>query len=448
MRKQSGNFLLQALLALTLVFAFLPFLAGKLSSRDMTNKLYSAKEIIDTAQIAARIYLTENIDSLAYKTYIYSDAGDSPNFFTTLEPYGLPLGFKAKTIFNQNIDFVIDKQYIAGQPMVDAYLKVDQGNMTKYQMSELTRMLGFYAVKEQDYIKVYVPTTEQESEFQDIVLRSEPANAIGFKDSLDMNGNDIVNVKEMGKDYLLTANVDEDGIGGFTNLTFKEPVTIDKLSVSNSVTFRGKLKTSGKISAFNIIDGGNIGGDGSVVNNILTAGTNVGTLLINNAVLYAKLWDVGGEVNAPYAIFKIENLSLSNVDVKFYEAACSGERGRANCGVSVDTLRASKIRYTDSAGKQTDVGVDPGDVFQFDDVIINSIAWKNIALIRHRYGYGSGTSGVVSCDSVISGTFQSDNHLSLDEHSLIGLIACKYIYLERLERRIKRYICVKKNACQ
>ena len=95
LRKQSGNFLLQALLALTLMFAFLPFLAGKLSSRDMTTKLLSVKETIDTLQTAARIYLREQKNNL----YIGSQTFTGPVLTKKLEPYGLPMGFSKKTIF-------------------------------------------------------------------------------------------------------------------------------------------------------------------------------------------------------------------------------------------------------------------------------------------------------------------------------------------------------------
>ena len=223
MQKQSGNFLLQALLGLTLVFAFLPFFAGKLASRDMTAKLYSVKELVDTAQTAARIYLTEVKDDLPYPAvYVYSEAPNSNhNFLSTLTKYGLPLGFNPKTIFNQYIDFVIEKNQDAeGQPIIDAYLKIPQENMTKMQLAELTRMIGVYAIRNNSTIKVYVPIKE-EAEYQEVVLRQEPENANGFQVDLDMGFNSI-----SGFSQLTVGTEDNGGVGDvnesqYTNLIFK-----------------------------------------------------------------------------------------------------------------------------------------------------------------------------------------------------------------------------------
>ena len=64
LQNQRGNFLLQALLALTLVFAFMPFFAKKLSSRDEAAQMYAATEQIETAYNAARIYLREQKEKL------------------------------------------------------------------------------------------------------------------------------------------------------------------------------------------------------------------------------------------------------------------------------------------------------------------------------------------------------------------------------------------------
>jgi len=60
-RNQSGNFLLQALLALTCVFAFIPFFVRRMAARDMSTQMYSATRQIDTAATAARIYIRNAI---------------------------------------------------------------------------------------------------------------------------------------------------------------------------------------------------------------------------------------------------------------------------------------------------------------------------------------------------------------------------------------------------
>ena len=105
MQNQRGNFLLQSLLALTLVFAFIPFFANKLSMRDNAAQMYAATEQIETAYGAARVYLWEEKDNLPYKKQELS----KDKFVNILEGYGLPVGFIPQTGFKQNMSLVIDK---------------------------------------------------------------------------------------------------------------------------------------------------------------------------------------------------------------------------------------------------------------------------------------------------------------------------------------------------
>ena len=103
MQEQRGNFLLQVLLALTLVFAFMPFIANRLASRDMSAKMYAAKTSVETLHNAARIYARENKDTFVCASEnnptTYSDTG----LRDLLEPYGLPKGFVPTTSLNQNL---------------------------------------------------------------------------------------------------------------------------------------------------------------------------------------------------------------------------------------------------------------------------------------------------------------------------------------------------------
>ena len=93
MSRQSGNFLLQALLALSLIFAFIPFLAQHLARRDTDSQMYSVTRQVDVASTAARIFIRENAAHIQYdKTVV---AGN--DFADLLEPYGLPLGFVPRT---------------------------------------------------------------------------------------------------------------------------------------------------------------------------------------------------------------------------------------------------------------------------------------------------------------------------------------------------------------
>ena len=90
MQKQRGNFLLQALLALTLVFSFMPFLVKRLANRDMAAQMYSAKQSIETVYNAARLYLYDEKDNLP----IGKDVLEHGALVSKLGPYGVPLGFR------------------------------------------------------------------------------------------------------------------------------------------------------------------------------------------------------------------------------------------------------------------------------------------------------------------------------------------------------------------
>ena len=137
MQSQRGNFLLQALLALTLVFAFIPFFARRLAVRDMSAQMYATTHQVDTAKTAAKIFIQENADSIPYETTVIS--GD--NFSSTLEPYGLPLGFVARTALGQSISLVITKT----ADEIAAVLRLSGGSLSRIQRAELARRIGFYA---------------------------------------------------------------------------------------------------------------------------------------------------------------------------------------------------------------------------------------------------------------------------------------------------------------
>lgn len=180
LKNQRGNFLLQALLALTLVFAFMPFFANKLSSRDFAAQMYTATEQIETAYNAARIYIREEKNNLPYKKQELS----GNNFVDVLEHYGLPLGFVPETNFKQKLSLVIDKN----QDGIRGYVKVEGGNLSKIQMAELAHRIGFYAILTGSGIEVNIPI---DTMYSDIVSKKETDENVGFLAELDMNNNSL-----------------------------------------------------------------------------------------------------------------------------------------------------------------------------------------------------------------------------------------------------------------
>ena len=185
MRNSRGNFLLQALLALTLLFMFIPFFAIKLLGRENDARMYAATQKIDNATTVARIFIRENASNLPYDQTVI--AGKS--FADVLEPYGLPLGFVARTALGQDIALVINKT----AEEVSAYISLTGGNLNAVERAELVRRVGFYAFDVGDgSIQVGVPL---ETLYSDVVRRNEPdIDASAFLVDLDMGDNSVSDI--------------------------------------------------------------------------------------------------------------------------------------------------------------------------------------------------------------------------------------------------------------
>ncbi|MBO7645193.1 MAG: hypothetical protein J6S57_02730 [Alphaproteobacteria bacterium] len=205
MQNQRGNFLLQVLLALTLVFSFMPFIAKRLASRDMAAQMYSAKQTIETIYNAARLYVYDKKDKLNYPADGTALVLTDTDLIVALEPYGVPaMGFNPKTSLDQNITLKIKKEEKTVRlceemwgsepcddestivvPVYNANLIVDGGDLKEYQVAELTRMIGSFAKRDGTQINIVVPV---ESMYTDVVLRKEPNNQVGFLTELRMDG--------------------------------------------------------------------------------------------------------------------------------------------------------------------------------------------------------------------------------------------------------------------
>ena len=178
MYSERGNFLLQALLAVGLIFAFIPFMSRQMAGRDTDARMYATTRQVDIAQTAARIFIRENARDIPYETTVVSgnDFGDM------LEPYGLPLGFVPRTALGQDISLVLHKTPFA----VSAYLELTGGDLSGVQRAELVRRIGFYASDVENNVRVGIELADI---YSDIVRRNEPnLESSGFLADLDMGG--------------------------------------------------------------------------------------------------------------------------------------------------------------------------------------------------------------------------------------------------------------------
>jgi len=463
LRKQSGNFLLQALLALTLMFAFLPFLAGKLSSRDMTSKLLSVKETIDTLQTAARIYLREQKNNL----YIGSQTFTGPVLTKKLEPYGLPMGFSKKTIFNQEFSFQYNK---ASSDEINAHIILSPGNITKMQAAELVRMIGPMAVKGDDQsIHIAVPVTA--FEYSNVVYRDMAKyNDVPFSTTLNMNGNNIIrigtidNTKKYGEEcdtcYVSTNSANfSHPTGGSLNIKDVSALLTSPLSSSFNLTLAPK---AGKTSA-TFLNGLVIDGNVTIVTidnlsnvkefkDIATLSApeaDINNLTASNATVVAKNWDITGTTYIPGI-----NFGSNTEDGRIPWLKLDGAKIASGGNVVVDRLIPGTVYTCDNDFSST-VGcnkvlvknTDPSKTLEFEDMKIGSLS--QIAVIVKPYMAGELTvenGGLEDCNKALKTIFGND--YTYDSQSVKDNILCQYLILERWEMRLLYLYCWNKGICR
>ena len=442
LQKQSGNFLLQALLALTLVFTFMPFFANKISSRDMSAQMFATTGQIEAAYGAARIYLRETKDDLPYKkTEI---AGDK--FVDLLENYGLPLGFVPKTNFDQDISLVIDKN----QNGIDAYLKIKGGKLSKMQMAELTRRIGFYAKLTDNTINVSVPIDVM---YSDVVSKKETGDNVGFLSELDMNDNSIEHVG------ILFARNGEFETAQFNSLVLYgvESNRQDKNKISDLFANRSVFQSVDGAAALSL-SRGDLNVNDVYLRTIAKYGTT-GSFESNVASVYELSmtegrtgfagpsdWLVRGNIQADNFSFTVERLDINGfIDASrgqdVFVDPTSLEYNTAS-GIDTKNISAANITLRDQTsygllnGQTGAVIIDirPAGTSILPDVYVDTVnnnAFEIIADPKDIKGE------VVSCKDIIDSL-----NGKYDSKSLAQNIICQYVFWQRLENRIDIKQCL------
>ncbi|MDL2295567.1 hypothetical protein LJC18_02020 [Lachnospiraceae bacterium OttesenSCG-928-E19] len=440
---QGGNFLLQALLALALIVAFMPIFTGRLLSRDRDAQMYAVSSQIETAQTASRIYLRENLNTLPYNTIRIS--GD--RFADTLESYGLPLGFLPRTTFDQNITLVINKTI----DDIQAYLELSGGNLNEIARAELVKRIGFYASMDDKNIYVIVPLDEV---FSQIVRRRDKnVNDNGFLTDLDMgqfgleNGGAIMARNGEFETIQATA-LSLFGIEDGRKIRSK----IDNLVANKSVFQSGSGEaaltiTRGVLNVGNLSlrtiskygDTGNfVGTDASVFDLSMTAG--------RAGFTGPAKWEVRGNVITDNITFSTERLEISS-----FINASRGQDVYINTddldystrsGMEVGIMRAANITMRDQtstaiiAGQTGAVILDirPASTSVLPDVLLSSINNDTISILAKPSDSGGDT---VDCKSIITSLNGKYSASSLSQH-----IICQYVFWQRLEKRIDIKRCM------
>ena len=509
MRKQSGNFLLQALLALTLVFAFMPFFANKLSSRDTEARLYSVSSQIETVHNVARIFLRDDFKNLYPNgTITFSKNPSScPEGFncniSILESYGLPMGFNPQTIFHQDISLVATRKVLDdGTVKVDGYVNLTRGDLTgkNLEWAQLLRMLGLYAsgsgadINNSTSIHIIVPIDEP---YSDVVLKHETDENIGFLTELDMNGNDIdgINILYANKGIANKATVYNLSLVGAAS------ISTPKLT-SNSATFfapsGGWFST--KESALSL-SGTELKSDTATFNQMQckSSGSLCSTVTVNNNVYASgiKMYQgddnflkiepsdrtssVYGDVALPNGtVYVYDNDSkINNLFGMYFTGALSDQNPQLVAARDVgtrirDTLYGNRVVLSNSRTMKSiqgelsqnrtispdiDINLTDGVSLVPDILLIGGADGRaaeinkdvpivNTNIYEETFSMSKCGDGANGLFNERGGFFASGNFLI---NSLVHNVLCQYVFYHRLERRINHKLiirCIKDSVCQ
>ncbi len=443
LHQERGNFLLQALLALGLIFAFIPFVARQMTARNTDTRMYATTRQIDTAQTAARIFIRENANNIPYDTTVI--AGNE--FADVLESYGLPLGFVPRTALGQDIALIIHKTPVS----VSAYLELTGGDLNTLSRAELARRVGFYAAPTDDAVQIGIELSDI---YSDVVRRNEPSlENSGFLADLDMggfvlnNGGNVFTVSgtfDSAQFDTLTISGVESGKKQRNNIkqiATTKAVFQSKTGESALTLSKGTLYAD-SVSAKTISQFGDTGNlyvaDASVYDLSMTAG--------RTAFTGPSAWNVRGNVVSNYINFSVERLDISSYlnttrgqDV-FIDADTLTYNTKS--GIEVGTLYTSNITIRDQTSNALSDGesgavildIRPAGTTMLPDVWLSSINNDAFAIIDNPSADDGDT---IDCKTIITNYQGVYNKQSLSQY-----LICQYVFWQRLEQRIDIKQCL------
>lgn len=443
LRRQSGNFLVQALLALTLVFAFIPFMASQLAARNIDAQMYATTRQINNASTAARIFIRENARLISYgQTRI---AGD--DFADVLEPYGLPLGFVPRTALGQDIILVIDKT----PTDISAYLDITGNDLSEISLAELVRRVGFYASPINGGVRVGIVLTD---DYSDIVRRNETnLDNSGFLTDIDMGGfvfagggNVFASRGEFTSGQFTTLSVSGTESGrklqndikniSATKTVFQSRTGEAALALTRGTLLLGSLDAR-TVSKFG--DTGNFEANSAAIYDFsMTAG--------RTAFTGPAEWNIHGNV----ASNKI-NLSVERLDIDSYLNVTRGQdvfvdydtlEYSTKSGIEAGTVYASNITVRDQtsqglsggSGGATILDIRPAGASLLPDVLVDTINNDKFAILKTPAADNGDT---ITCKDIIIDFGGIYNAKSLAQN-----LICQYVFWQRLEHRIKIKECL------
>ena len=474
-RDKRGSFLLQALLGLTLIIAFMPMLARRLATSANNADMVATVSQVQNAATASRIFFRERINEVPYGVSILR--GD--NFADVLEPYGLPLGFVARTPLDQDISLVLLKND-AGDTA--ALLRISGDKISDRTRAELAARIGFWAAtineSEQlaaangewtfdlypfdytpDAFAIYIRIPE-ETDFSELVQkRAVHPSRNKFLTNLEMGDFSIRNaggiLAQIGKfntvaaDNLVLFGV-EDGRrlkNKFGHLvankaTFQDNTGASALSVNRGILTADTL-VARTISGFG--DAGNLTADFvSVYDFALAAGRSsfVGpaewdvreNMVTSNITLDLEQMEVGSFINASRG---------QDVYVDEYELSYNVKSGiEASNVIATNITVRDQISSALAAGATGAILLDirVSGTSMLPDAWVAGIDNNLMEIIADAT---DSTGRLTDCKSIVT-TYsgRAGVYISYNQQSLTQNILCQYVFWHRLEKRIDIKKCM------
>lgn len=469
----------EALLMLTLVIAFMPALLNKLAQRKAASSSHAAAQHLVKIFDAASEFIKENGNNLPIG--IATSSGEHLN--DLLEPYGLPIGFSARTPLSQTIQFTILNN---GETILPLIIASDAGRLDETTRRNLSARIGFWAgLADAEKIVGGTGGWEMETENQfgftpaetDIYIRIPVAveNMDLLAKKAGSNNNAMQTDMNLAYYNLNNANELRSSNGIFEMAFFgllnvnggantRDSNDIESFA-ANSATFASTsdassaLNLAGGILTANSISAGNISSYGayntelesdfiSVLDFYQTPGSS--------AFYGPEKWLVRG--NAELTNTALAELSVLNVGALAEITSDSNifideTSGTARSGISTDiatlthiTLRdqTAKILLSGDASAPALIYIRPRGASLLPDVKLNGI---NNEGIRIPTSPGDDSGATTTCRSVIENikyqTATGDElRYTYDQRSLAQYIACTYAYYQRLEQRIEIKKCL------
>ncbi|MDR1207112.1 MAG: hypothetical protein LBK26_01720 [Rickettsiales bacterium] len=465
-RAKRGNFMLQALLALALVIAFMPFLVRKISGNEFASRMAATTAQIEAAAGAAREFIRDNADRMPYGVAIFKD----DKFTDALESYGLSLGFVPKTPFGQNIFMTTVKS----ESETLSFIGISDPKTSAAAMAELAVRIGFWAAEfdadekilrgatggweirteefgwrpDKNTIYVRVPAFRELSEL--VAKRSKNTEDNKFHTDLIMGGYDIkgindISAREGNFKTILAGDIRLSGMedgkkmrNRFGAFNIRRAVFGDSMNVTKGILNAGNLSSS-SISKYG--DAGNLTADTlSVYDFSMAAGRTgfngpakwevKGNAVLENVTLDAEQLEVSGFINASRG----QDVFINEYDLTY----------ASKSGIEANVVSAANLTLRDQTSSGLlNGGTGPvlidlrlGGVSVLPDITIDGID-NNAIGIPSQIDDDSGA--VTGCRNIIGAL---TGGVAYNQKSLSQNIVCRYVFWQRLERRIDLKKCM------